>query len=236
DNIGCAWIREAIYSFWYGKCSWSNSCYVEVDLLHSYFDIDGDRTRALVQIPYYLSKTGSKITLSQYREFVEELYQKEGIGNYYTIDENNQTFTLPMGEIYGMISKRADAKLSNVTLGTDFIKKIINELAPDTSAIVDISTTPTSYSSAFVAPCSGWYVCNADVTAKRYLYINGVKTGYCLSSSNQPSISVFLGLNDRVYWSGSLSVVNSQTFIPLKGCHYVKPSSSGGGSLDDLFG
>ena len=54
-------------------------------------------------IPYTLSKTGSKIVDVAYRDKVIDLYEQEGQAEYYTIDEENQNFTLPMGEIYGMI-------------------------------------------------------------------------------------------------------------------------------------
>lgn len=57
-----------------------------------------------VEIPYILSKTGSKIVDVAYRDKVQALYNQEGKANYYTIDETNQNFTLPMGEIYGMIN------------------------------------------------------------------------------------------------------------------------------------
>lgn len=57
-----------------------------------------------VEIPYTQSKTGSKIVDVAYRDKVQALYNQEGRADYYTIDEENQNFTLPMGEIYGMIN------------------------------------------------------------------------------------------------------------------------------------
>ena len=65
-----------------------------------------------VEIPYTLSKTGSKIVDVAYRNKVQALYNQEGKADYYTIDETNQNFTLPMGEIYGM---KANSDLSNLT-------------------------------------------------------------------------------------------------------------------------
>lgn len=68
-----------------------------------------------VEIPYILSKTGSKIADVAYRDKVQELYTQNGYAPYYTIDEANQNFTLPMGEIYGMINQvntNADDKVS----------------------------------------------------------------------------------------------------------------------------
>lgn len=53
-------------------------------------------------IPYTLSKTGSKVVDVAYRSRVADMYEQFGIAPYYTIDEANANFTLPMGEIYGM--------------------------------------------------------------------------------------------------------------------------------------
>ncbi len=60
-----------------------------------------------VSIPYTLSKTGSKIVDAAYRNSVTALYNQEGCAPYITLDEENGNFTLPMGELYGMIEKRA---------------------------------------------------------------------------------------------------------------------------------
>lgn len=67
-----------------------------------------------LKIPYTQSKTGSKIVDAVYRDRVIDLYEQTGIANYYTLDEANQNYTLPMGEIYGMLNNIA----SNITAGT----------------------------------------------------------------------------------------------------------------------
>lgn len=232
EDIGTAWIREAVTNFWYGKCSWSNNCYMEVDLLHSYFDIDGVRTRPLMQVPYSLSKTGSKITTSDYLEFLQDLYAKNGVAPYFTIDTTNHTFTLPMGEVYGMISKKADVDLSNANPSNNFIENIIENFAPDVANMESVYNVPGS-SSQYYAPCAGYYVIAADATERRYLYINNTKTPYSIGGSNQSSVSVFLGTSDRIYWSGGMSNVYFHKFIPLKGSHHTKTTSD---IFDDLLG
>ena len=58
-----------------------------------------------VTIPYTLSKTGSKIVDSSYRTEVQAVYNQQGYAPYYTLDETNGNFTLPMGEIYGYITR-----------------------------------------------------------------------------------------------------------------------------------
>lgn len=63
--------------------------------------IDGE----IIEIPYTESKTGSKIVDVVYRDRVQDVYEQQGYAPYYTIDEENKNFTLPPGEIYGMIEK-----------------------------------------------------------------------------------------------------------------------------------
>ncbi|MEE3349914.1 MAG: hypothetical protein VZR09_07730 [Candidatus Gastranaerophilaceae bacterium] len=57
----------------------------------------------IVTIPYTLSKTGSKIVDGAYRTGVTAIYNEQGYAPYYTLDEANGNFTLPQGEIYGMM-------------------------------------------------------------------------------------------------------------------------------------
>ncbi len=56
-----------------------------------------------LKIPYTLSKTGSKIVDVLARNRVQDAYEQLGEALYYTIDENNQNYTIPMGEVYGML-------------------------------------------------------------------------------------------------------------------------------------
>lgn len=69
--------------------------------------INGDLVYQLcLKIPYTLSKTGSKIVDAAYRDRVQDMYEQYGYAPYYTIDEENENFTLPMGEIYGIIEQK----------------------------------------------------------------------------------------------------------------------------------
>ena len=83
-----------------------------------------------LKIPYTQSKTGSKIVDVAYRDRVIDLYEQEGQAGYYTIDEENKNFTLPMGEIYGMIEDTRDSiptKISQLTDDSTFVHKTGNE-------------------------------------------------------------------------------------------------------------
>ena len=103
---------------WYnGRPTDSALNYVSIDLKHFSITVDGKEVFSGnktgldvindIEIPYTLSKTGSKIVDAIYRDRVIDLYEQEGQAGYFTIDEANQNFTLPMGEIYGMIGQRS---------------------------------------------------------------------------------------------------------------------------------
>ena len=79
----------------------------EIDLNDIQVYINGNLVyQPCLKIPYTESKTGSKIVDAAYRDRVQDLYEQTGEALYYTIDEENENFTLPMGEIYGMIEKK----------------------------------------------------------------------------------------------------------------------------------
>lgn len=80
-----------------------------IDLNACKFEIDGNLIyQPCLKIPYTLSKTGSKIVDAAYRDRVKDVYEKYGTALYYTIDEETPNFTLPMGEVYGMLTKNRD--------------------------------------------------------------------------------------------------------------------------------
>jgi len=110
----------ALSNFYIGEAGyWGYAEYCEFDLKHFYIEengtpiFSGHRTgsdvvtinNSNITIPYIVSKTGSKIADVAYRTNIQNLYEQEGLAEYFTLDETNQNFTLPMGEIYGMISR-----------------------------------------------------------------------------------------------------------------------------------
>ena len=56
-----------------------------------------------IEIPYTLSKTGSKIVDAVYRDRVEDCYNQYGTGNYYLFSSATEQFALPMPDLYGLI-------------------------------------------------------------------------------------------------------------------------------------
>ena len=79
-----------------------------IDLNSFKIYVDGNLVyQPCLKIPYNISKTGSKIVHAYARERVIDLYEQEGHAGYYTIDEEKKNFTLPMGEIFGLIGQRS---------------------------------------------------------------------------------------------------------------------------------
>ena len=95
------------------KWAW-NDCYfkgrVDLNEFLVYFDDDLIYVPCLY-IPCYKSKLGVKIVSSENSARVNTLYEYKGYSPYFTINTTNQTFTLPMGELYGMLDKKANAEL-----------------------------------------------------------------------------------------------------------------------------
>ena len=84
-----------------------------------------------LKIPYTQSKTGSKIVDGGYRDRVQDMYNQFGYTHYYTLGEANQNFTLPMGEIYGMIEQKADADM--------VVKELSSKLDTPPRYVVEVS-------------------------------------------------------------------------------------------------
>ena len=89
----------------------TNNWYVDTEFLGS-IDLNecldyigGDLVyQPCLKIPYTLSKTGSKVVDSAYRDRVSDMYGQFGYAPYYTLSESD--FTLPQGEVYGLIGQR----------------------------------------------------------------------------------------------------------------------------------
>ena len=103
DNI--TWINNDIHIAGYQTYPY----YGSINLNSVKFYADNNLIyQPCLKIPYTESKTGSKIVDAAYRDRVQDMYEQFGYAPYYTIDEENQNFTLPMGEIYGMIERKND--------------------------------------------------------------------------------------------------------------------------------
>lgn len=101
-----------------------------------------------IEIPYTLSKSGSKIVDVAYRDRVQDLYEQTGEALFYTIDEENQNFTLPMGEIYGMISKNEEILDVIYPIGRP-MQEINNELLDNEIWLEGATVSRTDYANLF---------------------------------------------------------------------------------------
>ena len=75
------------------------------------FKIYGDDNliyQPCLKIPYTEADSTSRIVDVAYRGRVKDLYEQTGEALFYTLDEQNQDFTLPSGDIYGMITKNRE--------------------------------------------------------------------------------------------------------------------------------
>ena len=99
-------------------CGSGNDYYLttgSIDLNNFLVYINGDLFyQPCLKIPYTLSSTGSKIVDVVYRSRVQNLYEQDGKALYYTLDEDNNNFTLPMGEIYGMMKSYVDENAETI--------------------------------------------------------------------------------------------------------------------------
>ena len=154
DTISVTWIVTYIgyatdYSNWQGTIDLKYFTIEENDVVvfgggyetgTDTYTID-DET---IEIPYALSKTGSKIVDYDYIESVQAVYDEYGYAPYYTIDEDNETFTLPMGEVYGMIAKNIDTAILNIDTSVD-LSDYYTKDETDSAISAAIPTTVSSF-------------------------------------------------------------------------------------------
>lgn len=158
--------------------------YGSIDLNAFKVYVDGNLVyQPCLKIPYTASadKYGSKIVDNHYIDRVQSCYEQGYPQKYYTIDEVNNSFALPMGEVYGMIEKRADINLSNVNITSDFAT-ILNNAGIIT--IVDYYFSGTSYYYTFSnnVCVQGGSVLVVDEGQKINLLKNYINTNYVVTS------------------------------------------------------
>jgi hypothetical protein len=142
-----------------------------------------------VTIPYTLSKKGSKIVDSVYRTEVSAVYEQEGYAPYYTLSDSD--FTLPQGEIYGMINKAS-------LWIPDF----------DNQILIGSNGGWTSYTT----PANGYIFIGSSSDTTNYLDI-------VLNGTRGVNTSCFITYVEKgtVITKAAESGVNSAYFIPVKG-------------------
>lgn len=87
-----------------------------IDLNSFKIYVDGNLVyQPCLKIPYTQSKTGSKIVNSIYLPRVQDCYDQTGLGEYYTLDETNEKFSLPLQDIYGIMQNKVDKHGGTIT-------------------------------------------------------------------------------------------------------------------------
>ena len=159
-----------------------------------------------VSIPYTLCKTGSKIVESSYRTQVAEVYSQEGNTPYYTLSDTD--YTLPQGELYGMIQNAYQ-----------------NGFLDDANGItMGFPLTPTTTPSTFTAPSAGWAYIYGDRQSSGgslITYKNGhIVAHWAAYSSFGSSVLIPVSKGDVISVSvdtNSSWNIGEQYFYPAKG-------------------
>ena len=189
-------------------------------------------------IPYTQSKTGSKIVENVYRNRVYELYTQTGKAEYYTLDTENENITLPLGEIYGLITSKADT--------VNVANKSLEDLTDDGNALINnskawitgkLTNDKTTYDAIKKLSVSTFDRSKFTVVGSPTITDDGVASGF--SGSNYIKLPISLSeansweitlKNKSLYSKGYLlggNILNTIAYI--KGSFYI---SSNGTSWD----
>lgn len=184
-----------------------------IDLNSFKIYVDGNLVyQPCLKIPYTLSKTGSKIVDVEYRDRVIDLYEQEGQARYFTIDETNKNFTLPMGEIYGMIedSKKGYHPPLLSTMWSDHLLNDMSWLRADTFSWQDGNT----YSLAYNELLSEYNNSASVSTTEGSITFKRTPKGYKIALSTQETAILNKYNADGIAWYYILDTTNKKFKLP----------------------
>lgn len=200
----------------------------------------GTDTFGEIEIPYTLSKTGSKIVDVAYRDRVQDLYEQTGEALFYTLDEENQNFTLPASDIYGMIENRSIENVICTTPPPNIDYGIISygDLTISDNILSNFSTTNYALANTPFSPESLTWEMNFlvttgdDVTTRQEI---------CSNDNNFVEVQVekshfSLEINRSNVTLGTYTVLpNTKYYVKLKytGTQYILSYSLNGTSFTD---
>ena len=177
---GGAWVEYGnltsstkVYSIWqYIKIGVeSNSSFPfkgQIDLNSFKIYVDGNLVyQPCLKIPYTQSKTGSKIVDVAYRDRVQDVYEQYGTALYYTIDKTNQNFSLPMGEIYGML----EGKKQNAHAIGEPIIRLDNTLYSNEIRLEGALVSKTTYADLYKVYGDNYAIATEDITDETKFYL-----------------------------------------------------------------
>ena len=142
-----------------------------------------------MKIPYNESKTGSKVVNAVYRDRVNDMTQQFGYAPYYTLDEGNKNFTLPFGELYGLIQKISNRPDYTNTITTSDVSGSGNAytFAYKSLAIIKPSTPASTYTIS-VKPV--WGTSYSTINAYGYMSLI-MNNGDSVYTSASATIDIF---------------------------------------------
>lgn len=191
------------------------------------YDING----STVEIPYTLSKTGSKVVSAVYRDRVQNVYEQFGYAPYYTLSDND--FTLPMGEIYGMIGKVTtdlDKKTDKSIFDGQWISSVYN-----VAEAADVRKTNQTFSLSDYLPDDGYNYeviisasCATGNTSGNYAHVS-IKTDIISAGENtspQKICQAYTRANNSTASEGStITVIGAGRTLTVYG--YDSPNHTG---------
>ena len=226
DNIGVTIVGERALGYD------SNNNYLQngqLDLNGMEIYVNGDlKYQPCLKIPYSESKTGSKVADVAYRPRVQSMYEQYGKAPYYTIDEANANFTLPMGEIYGMLTNRINKAPAIKSWGASIIGSLTNNngvlsgFSPSNYAVPNLTfypgsstwemnfkvTTSSSLSNEQEVISDGYNALELEIVNSRWaLEINGDTTATIGTHAVLPSTTYYL----RLKYTGSAYTLEYST-------------------------
>ena len=148
-----------------------------------------------LKIPYTQSKTGSKMVDSYYRSRVTDMATQEGYAPYYTLSDTN--YTLPQGEVYGMmniISEKPIHIVETYTNGADGYVKYSNGLI-DQWGVVSLSAGNMSTKNFLIAFSDTNY--NIQATTNSSSQNNATMQ---VASSSETQFIIGGGGSSSAYW------------------------------------
>lgn len=174
--------------------------------------VDGNLVyQPCLKIPYTESKTGSKIVDEVYRDRVIDLYEQEGQAGYYTIDETNQNFTLPMGEIYGMIEQKGTYHPPLLsTMWSDHLLNDMSWLRADTFSW----QSGTTYSLVYNELLSEYNNSASTTKTEGSITFKHTPKGYKIALANQESAVLNKYNSDGIAWYYILDTTNKKFKLP----------------------
>lgn len=97
-----------------------------------------------LKIPYTLTSDGDKIVNAIYSDRVQDMYEQFGYAPYYIIDENNQTYSLPVTNQPSLNFNNNDITVNNKPNEERILTDQEEELFTDNSLSSEFSDIPTS--------------------------------------------------------------------------------------------